>query len=191
MTLLDKFKLYEYIYDSGLIQFGTFYTPNEMPMQARIDWLSSYPQLINELSSHITHSFASEFDREKHSHVACTHEITNLAQLIASEYSLPLIYSRGRGEPVIQDLVGAYDVGHDTILITGETSKKQIEQFIQSASRVGLSIKNVISFFNVGSLSVPMYPILDLPDMLDYFTSMDWMPSNKASQVASWWKNCN
>ncbi|MEL6151121.1 MAG: hypothetical protein AAFR56_15970, partial [Chloroflexota bacterium] len=71
--------------------------------------------------------------------ILCPFDTLPLATLISQIANIPLVYSRGRGEPAVDDLVGAYDINHPTLLLANTTTGDgALGQLQTDARRVGL-----------------------------------------------------
>lgn len=57
-----------------------------------------------------------------------------------------MVCGRGRGEPVVRDLVGAYDINHPTLLLTNTYSgDAPLGKLSREANRVGLKTKYLLA----------------------------------------------
>ncbi len=125
----------------GLVQFGRFATPDgtQSPVRFELNLLLSYPSVATQ----IARAIAQRIDVERVERLLCPADAAPLGALVAVETGIPLVYSRGVGEPAVVDLVGAYDVGHPTVLLVNLTSV-HLDDLVQRASRFGLTVTQTI-----------------------------------------------
>lgn len=133
--------------DTGILQFGLFAEDGvTSPYRLRLEMLSAYPQLLQNVVYRGVQSLVEikPFDR-----LVSHSDAIPLASALSLQTSVSLVYSRGRGEAPVHDLVGAYDVGHPACLIVN-TLIPDIETFLADAKRVGLEIHTILEFVSVG-----------------------------------------
>lgn len=170
--------------ETGLIQFGSFIVDGEdRPVLFSLDMLSSYPDVLRR----VTEALAPAIGRVDH--LVCTPEAVPLGVALSLQTSVPLVYSRGRGEEPVNDLVGAYDTGHPAILITTVYgSDAQIDRLAASARRVGLDVKQIIAVVDVttGQSDLPVHALIRLGDMVGEMEAADTIPAGQADIVRAW-----
>jgi hypothetical protein len=110
----------------------------------------------------------------------------SIGVLLSISTHIPLVYSRGRGEVPVHDLVGAYDVGHPAVLLVGETGEKTL-QLIQSCGRVGLEVQQVIAVVGetANDTFPPVLPVLEFSSMLAELTDAGLLPPHQAQAMQS------
>lgn len=133
--------------DTGILQFGLFVEDNqEYPYRLRLGMLSAYPELLQNVLYRGIQSLVGikPFDR-----LVAHSEAIPLATALSLNTGVSLVYSRGRGELVVHDLVGAYDVGHPACLIVN-TITPDVQSFLSEAKRVGLEIHTILEIVSTG-----------------------------------------
>jgi hypothetical protein len=152
----------------GILQVGHFPTyPHSRLLRAQFELLVSYPSLLQQMADVVAEriSHLPAVDR-----LVCVADMTPLGVLLSQRLGMPLVYSRGCGGDAIQDLVGAYDVGHPTLLlISAYSHQAEINKFIQRGQSVGLIIGQVLACIAFEPL--PNH-IQALYTMDDIFTSL-------------------
>jgi orotate phosphoribosyltransferase len=164
---MDKTSLYHDLLDNGLVQFGMF-GAEEAPYLIQIGLLPSYPAILKALANGMGAFIPSKIERLLT--VASAYGV-GLALSLASD--VPMVYSLGTSGIGVADIIGAYDVGHPTVLIVDVwRGEDAILPLIQKAEGVGLSIEGVICCFSVGqpemktsTLSVQTW--VDVADMVE------------------------
>jgi hypothetical protein len=132
--------------ETGILQFGLFVeNGKEYPYRLRLEMLSAYPELLQNIAYRGVQSLAAvnPFDR-----LVAHADAIPLATAISLNTGISLVYSRGRGESSVFDLVGAYDVGHPACLVVN-TITPDIKQFLSEAQRVGLDIHTILELVSL------------------------------------------
>ena len=135
--------------DTGILQFGLFVENGiTYPYRLRLEMISAYPQLLQNVVYRGVQSLAGvkPFDR-----LVSHSDAIPLASSLSLQTGISLVYSRGRGEIPVHDLVGAYDVGHPACLVVN-TLTPEIEAFLSDAKRVGLDIHTILEFVSIGRM---------------------------------------
>lgn len=133
--------------DTGILQFGLFVEDGkEYPYRLRLEMLSAYPELLQNVLYRGVQALVGvpPFDR-----LVAHSEAIPLATALSLNTGVSLVYSRGRGELAVHDLVGAYDVGHPACLIVN-TITPDVESFLADAKRVGLEIHTILEIVSTG-----------------------------------------
>lgn len=135
--------------DTGLIQFGRFHVKDHhVPFRCNFEMLPSYPELLDTLAHVVVSAFVTMPAIER---LVCTADALPLGMAISLMTKIPLVYSRGLNTSAVHDLVGAYDVGHPTALITNlidRDSDQDLALFKRRAESVGLHIVQTIGMFS-------------------------------------------
>lgn len=139
----------------GLVQFGRFADENGdfAPFKLHLDWIPSYPDVLEAAAFEVQKHFRvhgksiHQFER-----ILCPVDALPVAALVSAETGIPVVYSRGFGEPIVHDLVGAYDINHPTLLLTNAHPSPGVsfEKLRQSADRVGLRVAFTLSLVHIG-----------------------------------------
>lgn len=135
--------------EAGLLQFGLFEEGNvQMPYRLRLEMLPAYPELLQNAVYRAVQSLmgVSHFNR-----LVAHPDAIPFASAISLSTSVSLVYSRGRGELPVFDLVGAYDVGHPACLIIN-TLTPDIQTFLNKAEKVGLEIHTILELVSIGNI---------------------------------------
>ncbi len=180
-------KLVTELAEAGLIQFGLF-GEQKKPFQLRLDLLPSYPQLLRDIVA-ASVPFVRGFDR-----LVCTADSLPLGLALALETNIPLVYSRGRGQQAVNDLVGAYDIGHPALLLVQTLDDvESIEQFTKQAQQVGLGINSLLAIIATEktgfALDIEVNALLQLTHMVDHLAAAGYLPDGHAQSIASWEAN--
>lgn len=133
--------------ETGILQFGLFVDGHQQHnYRLRLEMLSAYPQLLQTVAYRGVQSLmgVQAFDR-----LVAHPDAIPLATTISTTLSTSLVYSQGRGQLPVHDLVGAYDVGHPACLIVN-TITDDISNFIQQADKVGLEIHTILEVVATG-----------------------------------------
>ena len=118
--------------DCGLLQFGLF---GDDPLRLQIDLLPSFPRLLGQLAARsASHLHGAE-------RLLAASGALAWGSALALRSGIPLIYCRG------MDMVGAYDIGHPTLLLTcGFESDAELLALANRAQSAGLEIQTVLQF---------------------------------------------
>lgn len=142
----NQVTLIEMLYSSGLIQLGNFAQPDgtRSPMLLRFDLLASYPAILDAVAEAL-----APLLRPAPSRLLCAWDAVALGTALALKTGIPLVYSRGIQDAPVQDLVGAYDIGHQTILLLPEANRYTAAGsigLIARARSVGLDVVGIVSW---------------------------------------------
>ncbi len=169
------------LHDCGLLQFGLI---GDAPLCLRPELLPSYPGLLRQLAE-VAVRQVSNVDRLLA--VPDAHA-WGIAAALAS--GLPLVSSRGTTQAPSRDLVGAYDIGHPTLLLVSEVrSASGICDLARRARTVGLELRSVLALLGHGQDQIGQLPVTalySLPEVLDELVSAGVLPTGHAQQVRRW-----
>ncbi|MEL6525207.1 MAG: hypothetical protein AAFQ07_05795 [Chloroflexota bacterium] len=171
------------LFKAGLLQFGRFIaedgTPS--PYRIRLEMLAAYPALLQQITYRGVQSLATAtpFDRL----VALSDSIP-IATSLALNTGISLVYSRGTNEPLVHDLVGAYDVGHPACLIVN-SANEHTSEFIQKSRKVGLEIHTVLEVIAQGYTlpNVTQLSILTIPAVIHELRQNNTITQHMADAV--------
>jgi hypothetical protein len=160
MTLINA------LITNGLLQFGQFHTDGVMqPFAIKLDLLASYPDVLELVrDALLTHAPRAPFDR-----ILCPLEALPLAVSVSLKLQIPVVYARRRSEAAVFDLVGAYDIGHPTLVIAN-WADDDLMALIDQAERVGLRLSIIWAVMELTPMSVSkgeIYCLLRLHDVMD------------------------
>jgi hypothetical protein len=136
----------------GLVQFGRFTAPDGavLPFKLNLDLLTSYPDALALAADEIVvgmglHNIQVE-------RLLCPFDALPLATLVSHKSGVPLVYSRGRGEAAVRDLVGAYDLDHPTLFLANAYAPwENHAALLRSAARVGLRTTDAFALVDAGN----------------------------------------
>lgn len=150
--------------DTGILQFGLFVEDGkEIPYRLRLEMLSAYPQLMQQVVYRTVQALATQpFNR-----LVAHSDSVPIASAVSLNTGISLVYSRGRGEAPVYDLVGAYDVGHPACLIVN-TWNKSLNDFLVNCRRVGLEIHTIVEIVGTGQVveGLEMRPVYTMNAIL-------------------------
>jgi orotate phosphoribosyltransferase len=169
--------------DAGLIQFGWFRRGDTtLPFSINLDMLASYPGILNqaaEAAQEITE--AQEVTR-----LLCTVDAIPFGVAVSQRTGIPLVYSRGVGEAPVFDLVGAYDIGHPTLLLTNSVEwNESLFALVKGARQVGLEVHTMVVILEIhpGESDVAVIPLLRLADVVRDMDAEGQLPQNQVQVV--------
>jgi len=177
LTLIDD------LMQAGLIQFGSF---GGVPFKFYLELLPSYPKLLDK----VTDQLMKQHDLADYERLLAAYYATPIGLLISQKSGVPLVYSRGTTQSAVDDLVGAYDTGHPTLLIDlvwagdGETN-----DLVVKSGRVGLKIENVLTLFTVTNYeqtALKVTALFDLHEVVDDLVEQKRLPPGQAAVVKRW-----
>lgn len=175
--------LYRAFVEAGLIQFGYF---DGAPIRISLELLPSYPDVLAHLAEEALQPIQA-FQPER---LVSTLGALPLTTLISHKTQLPVVYSLGTGESPVHDLVGAYDVGHPSILLDLEWQGEiKTTAFMQRAESVGLNIQGVITVLGIKPKpmrAIRAIPLVNLHDFLDSIEQSNMIPRGQAAAVRQW-----
>lgn len=172
--------------DVGIIQFGRFWQENQIvPFRFISDYLPAYPELLSQIATIGEQRISGDpIDR-----LIASPDSMAFGVALSLKSGVPLIYSKGVGEPIAHDLVGAYDSGHRAVLITtGLTNTAPIESLIKNSEQVGLRIQRILTLlnFSIRIPNIPVLAILDFADVVDNLSKSGMLPHGQADEVLMW-----
>lgn len=177
------------LFEAGLVQFGRFERAEENihPFRLYLEMLPAYPALLRACAdASVTLLEGQQIER-----LLCDDDSLPLGVCISQQTGIPLVYSRGRGEAAISDLVGAYDVGHPTTLILNTADNpEKIARHIQNAGRVGLEVRMMIILCAMtemtSQITVPAYAVLQLHEIVRHLMEQGDLPMAQGQAVIDW-----
>src|SRR5262245_3925340 len=133
----------ESLLNTGILQFGYFVDAGQVvPVRFCPEYLPAYPDLLIEVAK-LT---VSQLDASTVDHLIVTADSVPLGLASSLQTGLPLVYSRGRGEAAVYDLVGSYNSGHMSVLLLNCVDDVAAnEKFMASARSVGLETKSIVA----------------------------------------------
>jgi hypothetical protein len=153
------------LYAAGLIQIGTFYQDGaEVPLRFHWEMLPSYPWLLRQVADRLADRITSYTPPTER--LVCNGALIATATLVSTQTGIPLVYSRDNTAGV-QQLIGAYDVGHPTLLLVDAyRDATQWQAFIARADGVGLRVRAIMPLVqwgttqaDVATVVLPLYTL--------------------------------
>ncbi|MBE2267980.1 MAG: hypothetical protein IAE80_07085 [Anaerolinea sp.] len=174
-------------FEAGLIQFGVFNRHNEsFPFDLALSLLGSYPDLL----ASVTEQAAGLIGQRAFSRLLATADAIPFGTALSLHLRIPLVYSRGTGATPVDDLVGAYDIGHAALLVTNSLGcASSFDGLVAGARRVGLEINAAVCIVQCRQIAVngvDVLPLLTLQAVVDHLTAMDEIPAGQADAVRRW-----
>ncbi|MCC6613479.1 MAG: hypothetical protein IT320_08375 [Anaerolineae bacterium] len=177
--------------ETGLIQFGDFDAGDgrRRPFLTRFELLASYPDVLAACVD-VAESAIRAGDYVR---LLCDVSALPLGTALALRTGIPLVYSRGGQLAPVDDLVGAYDIGHKTLLIAGLLDGDPLAQpWVQGARRVGLETASALGILDarpVGLLSPAddhTAALLSLSEAVEAYAAQGIVPAGQAAAVRMW-----
>jgi orotate phosphoribosyltransferase len=149
--------------ENGLLQFGSFARVDSVPAPylASFELLASYPAALNAIAD----IAASHVRAGNYARLLCTYDAVSFGVALALRTSVPLVYSRGTNEGAATDLVGGYDIGHKTLLVTNVAESDPLAlPLVKRARTVGLETTNALVILDAGGATLGTRALLRLDD---------------------------
>ena len=164
--------------ECGLLQFGLI---GQDPWRLHVDLLPSYPELLHKLAT-LTEPQVEGVDR-----LLAANGAMAWGNALALRCCMPLVYSRG------EELLGAYDIGHPTLLLAcGQERDAELLALMERAGRVGLRVRSMVSLLDSGRdrlAGVPVHPLVNLEDLVQQLVSAGTLPAGQGRLIKRWLLN--
>lgn len=180
-------KLFMAIFEAGLLQFGQFKSGAQFdPFRENLHLLPAYPDILAAVANAllaITHSVKIE-------RLVSSAAAVPLGTALSLKSHIPLVYSKGSDESPVNDLIGAYDVGHPALLVTNVLTRHNdgITRLLRNGRRVGLEIQQVAAVLQIGKPAiyddVTLYSLFTLESIIEQSKGM--IPQGQAVAVQKW-----
>lgn len=161
--------------DCGLLQFGLF---GEDPLRVNLDMLPSFPRLLQQLAACCA-PYLVGVDR-----LLAAPGALAWGSAVALHSGLPLVYCRGN------ELVGAYDIGHPTLLLAcGLESETELPALAGRAQRVGLEVQGMLQLLGDGRSCAGDYrlnALFCLPQVVEQLVEEGSLPPGQGKLVQRW-----
>jgi len=124
------------LFDNGILQLGRFHTANDVPEPIRLDLalLPSYPGVAGLLAERCAAHVQPEGDLR----LCCALELMSVGILVSDRLCIPLVYTPQREQESPTAFIGAYDIGHPTILLWSAQWKPPVGGWSAQMEHVGL-----------------------------------------------------
>ena len=177
--------LLETFIEAGLLQFGLF-GEEESPIRMNLHLLPAYPDILAQIAETALH----HIDHNHIERLVCDAKSLPFGVATSLRSGIPLVYSLGSDQPGVFDLVGAYDVGHPTLLLTNTwRGNADGVALIKKARAVGLNINTVLTVFDYGKRStdsLEVRALLRLADIIPQLVESGELPPGQAQAIAQW-----
>ncbi len=178
--------LAQLLLDHGLLQFGWFDRHGEMlPFALDLDMLASYPAVLQR----VVDEAQAECAGIHATRLLCSVPALPFGVAFALHSGIPLVYSRGTSDQPVFDLVGAYDIGHPTLLLMN-TIDREPTRLLAEAHRVGLEIYTILAILELrplpASADLTVIPLLRLADVTRAALGQGQLASPHAQAVLDW-----
>jgi hypothetical protein len=179
MTLTDA------LIANGLLQFGQFRIDGvTQPFAVKLDLLASYPDVLELIrDALLTRTPRAPFDR-----ILCPLEALPLAVSVSLKLRIPVVYGWKRSGAADFDLVGAYDIGHPTLVIAN-CADAELMALIAQAERLGLKPSALWTVVEIAPLSISEIEtrsLLRLSDILDDPVVQSYTAPGQIEAVKAW-----
>ena len=169
--------------ETGLIQFGRF-GGDYKPFQLHFDLLPSYPDVLNAIVQQAGH-LVGEVD-----HLVCVNQAIPFGVGLSLKTGIPLVYSWGSDEPPVYDLVGAYDIGHPSILLANHSDNMEYHaRLVDQSRQVGLEIDRLLVIIATGKSQksdLEVLSLLKLELIVDELAQSGELPEGQVLQMRQW-----
>jgi hypothetical protein len=171
--------------EAGLLQFGSFC--DATPFRVNLEMLPAYPDVLHT----IVIQSKLLLDSAHISRLLCASDAIPFGVGLSLEMNIPLVYSRGSTDNPVYDLVGAYDIGHPTVLLANIRDRRQeLSELIAKAGKAGLEIHSTLAILDLGittpSHTFEQISLLRLPDLIRSLVKTKQIPTGQAQAVRSW-----
>lgn len=172
--------------DVGLIQFGWFqHNGATLPFSVNLDMLASYPAILDQAARE-AQDVAETLGATR---LLCTADAVPFGVAVSLRTGIPLVYSRGAGEAPVFDLIGAYDIGHLTLLLTNSLGwNESPSALVKGARRVGLEVHTLVTLLEVHpeASDFAVMPLLHLADVVRNMEAEGLLPRQHVQAVLDW-----
>ncbi|MBZ0302853.1 MAG: hypothetical protein K8J31_24120 [Anaerolineae bacterium] len=169
----------------GLLQFGRFASPDGWkPYRLSLEMLPSYPDVFGEVIE-MAVPLVGRVD-----HLISTAPARAFGAGLSLRTAVPLVYSKGSDASPVDDLVGAYDIGHPALLLANDSSERPaIDRLIGQAHKVGLDVQRVLLIADEGlplDSGIPAHALLDLRAVVSSLAQDGRLPAGQAGVFQAW-----
>ena len=165
----------------GLLLFGRF---GDDPLRFHAEMLPSFPGLMQELAT-LAAPQVNGMERLLAAPGAMPWGIA-----LALQTGVPLVVCRGSEESPALELVGAYDIGHPTLLLgCGLDTGVELSALAERAGRVGLEVQAAITLLGDGRQSPRAFPLtvlFSLPELVAQLVADGALPAGHGALVQRW-----
>ncbi len=169
--------------DTGFIQFGWFqHGDTALPFSLYLEMLASYPDILAQAAREAQAAISTL----QVTRLLCTPDAIPLGTAVSLQTGIPLVYSRGAGEAPVFDLIGAYDIGHSTLLLTNSIGWNPFPSaWVNAARRVGLEVQTAVTLLEIRphESDFTIVPLLRLDDVVRELAADEQLSAHHAQAV--------
>ncbi|MGQ9909602.1 MAG: hypothetical protein ACUVS2_12270 [Candidatus Flexifilum sp.] len=171
------------LHAARLIQFGQFWVKDKIePVRFELALLASYPDLLLRITDEIALPPAER--------LLCTGDALALGVSLSVKHGIPLVYScAGSGDAGSPELIGAYDIGHPTVLVINVLDRNPgLRALIAHARQVGLQVNAIVAVLDAGcgTIDLPVSAVFQLNDVIHKLVQAGELPKKQADLVLEW-----
>lgn len=172
---------------AGLIQFGAFPRSGQViPFDLSLHLIGSYPPLLRDLAA----LAAEQLRGIPVTRLLAASDSVPFGVALSLATDVPLVYSKGLDASPVDDLVGAYDIGHPAVLVTHSVGfDPAVEALVKGARRVGLEVHTLVTVLECGSLTlegIEIKPLIRLSALVDDLVASGDVPRGQGEFVKQW-----
>ncbi len=182
--------------DVGLIQFGWFGIDRKHPFAVQtpfalhLEMLPSYPDVLEQAAREVV----AAVDGMNFTRLLCTFDSLPLGVVVSQISRIPLVYSRGSDEAAVFDLVGGYDIGHSTLMLTNVLGLEQpLTTMLRDVALIGLGVTTIVPILEVRNqpqaAGVKVLPLLRFSNVVRDLAANDQLKLGHAQAVFNWLKS--
>lgn len=180
--------LIDALYRTGLVQFGLF-EPGGRPVQANLTWLPSYPDVLAEGGRLLAH----HIDTGAAERLLVLHDALPLGTASALACGVPMTYSLGTDRPGVHDIVGAYDIGHPTVLVINQWDPEtalRVNGLVRKAATVGLDVQRIVALIDMAPQTsvkdIELQSVVRLDELARYLHAAGKLPMGQMRAIEDW-----
>jgi hypothetical protein len=178
-------QLHNLMLESGLIQFGSFSGDDtRSPILLLLEMLGSYPDVLSTLAE----AAQAKVAEGSYARLLCPADALPFGVAVSLKTGVPLVYSRGRGESAVVDLVGGYDIGHRTLLLLNTLDGDPFTyKWLGQARGVGLETTDTLAILSLLPRELDhTSALLRLDDLVSECAARGELPAGHAAAVQAW-----
>ena len=173
--------LIQFIQD-GIIQFGLF--ADHSPIKFNLDMLPAFPNTLNIVAEQLL----SVNDLSSLEQIIVPRNTLPLGVLLSHKSDIPLVYSDFTGGTP-KNFIGAFDVGHPTILVVNLlTHVTPIDTIVNSSKKVGLNIVKVLAILRTKKPpdSIETMALIEFNEAIDELLNIDALTDGQATAIRNY-----
>jgi hypothetical protein len=147
------------LFDSGIVQFGQFMTSSgAAPMRLDFAMLASYAKVNSLLAQACIQHLQLDSDEVR---LCCALDTLPVGLVIGQILERPIIYTASREHELPREFIGAYDVGHPTVLLWSWPKSLCSDEWKHQMSQVGLQFHRNLYIVGGRDSALPIDYLLD------------------------------